>query len=214
VTNPEAILLASLGKEAAAAWEHAAKQGIGHILLVKKNNPAQPTNKTMARADVIQAMDHASITASLLAQEQITKTWTAAGGDLDSPYLAKLLKHSTNNGTNFGKQAKKILKSKDMSSIKQLVAAHALRQAAGQAVADTRAKAEASLHVGIALGHTIATWAATGPNPCENCLALSGTSVPIGTEFPHDLGPRQLAVYGDLTCPPRHVACACTLLTS
>lgn len=45
--------------------------------------------------------------------------------------------------------------------------------------------------------------------PCEFCVALHGTEVPLQESFPADTN--RLKIYGDLKGPPRHPRCKCRL---
>lgn len=59
-------------------------------------------------------------------------------------------------------------------------------------------------------------WQVQAADPCLECAALDGTSVPIGYEFDRDAAAtptrRALPVYRDLHGPPRHPNCRCRLV--
>ncbi len=56
-------------------------------------------------------------------------------------------------------------------------------------------------------------WITTSGDPCDMCLALEGTVLPLGAEFSHTatVGRRPTRVYRDLQGPPRHPNCQCEL---
>lgn len=60
------------------------------------------------------------------------------------------------------------------------------------------------------------TWRVQAVDPCPECAALNGTTVPIDYEFDHDAAAtptkRALPVYRDLHAPPRHPNCRCRLV--
>jgi hypothetical protein len=57
-------------------------------------------------------------------------------------------------------------------------------------------------------------WITTSPTPCGSCLALEGLGeIPVDSLF--DVGdsvPGAPAVFGNLSCPPRHPNCRCRLV--
>lgn len=209
----ELLALAALGDDAKRAWTKAAKEGIGYILLLKKNNPKSDLRQLLARPDAQQALHAAGVKAASLVQRSIRDMWRANGGNPSSVFLKQLLKDSAANGRSFEAMARSLLDSPDGADLRKLVSKFAFRQAAGMAVAVTRAKGEAALVAAKKAGRKEMVWRTTSGHPCEECLALEGTRVSIGREFPHFAGGRRLKVFLNLLCPPRHPFCRCVLET-
>lgn len=206
---PELLALAALGDTAKQAWTRAAKEGVGYLLLLKKNNPKVPLRSILARPDAKQALRAAGTQAATAVQRSILAGWLSNGGSADSVFLKRLLLDSKRNGQAFERLAASLLRSPDGSDLRGLVSGYALRQAAGVAVAISRAKGEQVLHAA-GKGREV-EWRTTSDQPCPECLALHGKRVTVGKEFPHRAGGRTLKVYVNLICPPRHPFCRCIL---
>ena len=199
----------ALANSTQQAWEDAAKAGMDHLLLVLKNNPAQTVEITLQRPDVQEALHDAGQSGAQAVMDDLQAVWDANGGNPNSPYLTKLLQDAQANGNMFAERMNQILAANDHSAAKQLMLKERYRAAAAGDVAQTRAQAEAALQDLADSGAETVRWTAhLDSKTCPFCLALDGTVVSIGGEFPIPPG---LTPYHTLTGPPAHPNCRCEL---
>jgi hypothetical protein len=189
------------------AWENAAADGINHVLLVLKNNPASSVENALQRPDVKEAIDNAGSEGAKAVMADLEAVWGANGGDPNSPYLAKLLQDAQANGNVFADRVTPALIANDHAAAKQIMMKERLRAGAAGDVAESKAKSEAALAEIAAKGGGQVRWRAHLDNKtCAFCLALDGQVTHIGSAFPAPVG---LTPYLTLTGPPAHPNCRC-----
>lgn len=198
---------------AAEDWTTAVHGALDFILTVMTNNTHTEMPEILSRPDVQGALHDAGQEGAQAAIQAISATWIQHGGEPDSSFLISLLGDMARNGNSFPQRMTDALLHEPHDRVEQIILKDRLRAAAAEAVAETRARAEAELKIMRSNGVTHVKWVAkVDDRTCSGCLALNGTVVPIGTQFPHDAGGLSTPVYHDLIAPPRHPNCRCRLV--
>lgn len=128
--------------------------------------------------------------------------WVAPEEKRTPPYLKALLTDVRNNMRDY------LNGPKDEKAARRLL----LRVQHSAGIASQRGYTDAMLRAADALSkigvQVRKVWAATGPNPCAECVGLHGTEKALHEQFQT---PRT-RVYRDLLGPPAHPHCHCTLV--
>lgn len=205
--------LVSLSSIAETKWKAAVEEGLDHIKLVLINNPGRDITEILSRPDILDALKQAGLAGADSLTKTLTEIWIKNGGLSDSSYLDSVLQDVTKNGLSFAPRMTTALLTTERSEVEKVLLKDRVRALAAQSVIETRAKMEAKIRVYELVGVTHVKWLANKVNntPCSACLALHGSVVKIGDEFDATAGNLNTPVYFDLTCPPRHPNCKCTL---
>ena len=192
-------------------WQSAIQVGLEHILLVMRNNPTKSMADILKRPDVQEALREAAEKGRIAVRHDVTRTWLDQNAPTASTYLSSLLDDIDSNAQTFPARVSKALTINNADAVKAIIYRDRLRASAAQAVAETRAKAEALLATQKKNGIQSVRWVSRlDASTCSYCKALHGDVVKIGQSFDAaKLG--KLKLYHDLTTPPAHVNCRCTL---
>ena len=206
------LLALAANYDAGQAWKAALKDAVGHVLLVVQNNPTKPMSQILRRPDIKEALTYPFAQAGAMTVAAVREAWYEAAGDLLIPDddLTEILDNVRSNTTTAPRRLRQAIAKgpRDQLSDRLKKLSDDLVRRAEFAVeySGKRATTLSKLHE---LPETaMKTW---HRNPlsksCKYCIALDGTSIPVGDLFVI----KGWKSFQPLLGPPLHPRCRCEL---
>lgn len=206
------LLALAANYNAGQAWKDALDTAIGHVILVAENNPTKPLSQILKRPDIKEALTWPFARADAETVAAVREAWIDAIGDelVPDDDLAEILSNVKHNTvTAPGRLRKAIAKGpKDQMADRLKKLADDLVRRAEFAVEYSGKRAATLAQLQAAPETAMKTWLRNpASKSCKWCIALDGTTIPVGDLFTLNGFPS----FQPLVGPPRHPRCQCRL---